>query len=210
MVSKLLLTGFTYYREYCINPSELVVEELSGHVINGFRVHGLVLPVSLGRALSILNRYLRELKPEIVVGVGLAPRAKKVVLELAASNVAHYPDTPDVDGSCVWMKYLDDGGLRVLATRLPVHEVMEYCSRRGGHDITVGLSIGSYLCNAVAYMIHRYAWDHGVVGGFIHIPPHTDLALRLGLENYMPLKHVVDAIGCIISTVTMLYGGQGI
>ena len=71
MSRKILLTGFSHYGVYYINPSMEIVQKLNGIVFNGFKVHGLVLPVSINKAPKILKDKLRILKPDIVIGLSL-------------------------------------------------------------------------------------------------------------------------------------------
>jgi len=200
MSRKILLTGFSHYGIYYINPSMEIVQKLNGVVFNGFKVYGLVLPVSIDKAPKILKDKLRILKPDIVIGLGLAPRARNIIIELASANIAHFPDYKDVDGNTAWMKSFDHNNLNVLPTRLPIFKIMESCCKNKGFKISIGISIGTYLCNIVGYEILRYAHKNSLPGGFIHIPPSTDLALRLGLNNYMPLKEMLQAIKCILVT----------
>ena len=200
MSRKILLTGFSHYGIYYINPSMEIVQKLNGIIFNGFKVHGLVLPVSINKAPKILKDKLRILKPNIVIGLGLAPRARNIIIELASANIAHFPDYKDIDGETAWLKLIGNNRIEVLSTRLPIFKIMESCCREKGFKISVGLSIGTYLCNIVGYEILRYAHKRSLPGGFIHIPPSTDLALRLGLNNYIPLKEMIQAIKCILVT----------
>ena len=200
MSREILLTGFSHYGIYYINPSMEIVQKLNGIVFNGFKVHGLVLPVSINKAPKILKDKLRILKPDIVIGLGLAPRARNIIIELASANIAHFPDYKDIDGETAWLKLIGSNRIEALSTRLPIFKIMESCCREKGFKISVGLSIGTYLCNIVGYEILRYAHKNSLPGGFIHIPPSTDLALRLGLNNYMPLKEMLQAIKCILVT----------
>ncbi len=44
----------------------------------------------------------------------------------------------------------------------------------------------------------KYASENGKLGGFIHIPPHMDLALRQSLANYMSAYELRLGLECII------------
>ena len=200
MAKVILLTGFSNYDKYYINPSEEIVEFLDGSYIYDYKIHGLILPVSITNAPKILINHLNTLKPDIVLGLGLSPKAKNIIIELVSTNIAHFPDYKDIDGETAWMKLIGNNRVEVLSTRLPIFKIMESCCREKGFKISVGLSIGTYLCNIVGYEILRYAYKRSLPGGFIHIPPSTDLALRLGLNNYMPLKEMLQAITCILAT----------
>lgn len=202
MFEKILLTGFSHYGPYYINPSMEIALKLNGVLFNGYKVYGSVLPVSLYRGIMLLQDKLESLNPDIVIGLGLAPRARSITIELASANIAHFPDYKDVDGSSAWMKFIDNNELNVLKTKLSIQKIMNTCCREKVYEITVSLSIGTYLCNIIGYLITKYVWDNNKIGGFIHLPPHTDLALKLGLNNFIPINYKVDAIKCIISVIT--------
>ncbi|ABM81432.1 pyrrolidone-carboxylate peptidase [Hyperthermus butylicus] len=208
MQGRVLVTGFMVFAGYQFNPSEWIAATLDGQVIEGYRVHSLVLPVSLRRALPILKEHLETLKPQVVLGLGLAPRARKVTVELVAVSLAHYPDYPDEDGYRADLQLLDNGGLRTYTTRIPL-EAVRAC-RGKGYPVTVSVSVGTYLCNAVAYAIHRYAHHNNAIGGFLHLPPTTELAHRHGLTNTTPLWLELETVKCILrETIRLLHKAPG-
>ena len=207
MQDRVLVTGFTVFAGYQFNPSEWIAASLDGHVVEGYRVHSLVLPVSLQRALPLLRKHLEALKPRVVLGLGLAPRARKVTVELAAVSLAHYPDYPDEDGHRAELHLLDSG-LRAYTTRLPL-EAVRTCHGKG-YPVTVSVSTGTYLCNAAAYTIHRYAHHNNAIGGFLHLPPTTELAYRHGLTGTMPLWLELETVKCILrETIRSLRKARG-
>jgi pyroglutamyl-peptidase len=196
----ILVSGFTVYGGFQLNPSEEIARMLNGSVIGGCRVESVVLPVSLRKAPRMLAEKLESLKPSLALGLGLSPRARKVTLELAAVSVAHYPDYPDEDGYKAFYEPLPGAhGLEALETRLPLPDVLSECSRRN-LPLTASLSAGTYLCNAVAYTIHRYAVENKVPGGFLHLPPTTELQLRHNLPHSIPLNIQAETVKCVIET----------
>ncbi|MDK2383449.1 MAG: pyroglutamyl-peptidase I, partial [Candidatus Korarchaeota archaeon] len=56
---------------------------------------------------------------------------------------------------------------------------------------------GTYLCNAAGYLASLCSSRLRVPGGFLHLPPHTDLAMRLGLPHHRPLGEIVDTVRCV-------------
>ncbi len=192
----ILVTGFSYYRRYVYNVSGQVAEDLDGASIGGFRVVGLVLPVSLRRALPMLRGALEEYRPVVAVSTGLHPGANAVLLELAAANTAYF-STSDVDGYRAKLDPLEPGGPPVVSTGLPVKMVVEECAERRGLRLKPSVSIGTYLCNAAGYTVMSYAARAGVPGGFLHLPPSTDIAMKLGLRNMLPYSEILEAVRCV-------------
>ncbi len=194
-MATLLVTGFTVFNGYQVNPSEEAALSLHGASIAGHRVVAVVLPVSLARMRRRLEGLLERLRPDAVLGLGLSPRVRAVTLELAAASLVDYPGFPDEDGYRADLELIDRE-LRVLPTRIPFHAV-KACRARG-HPVAAGLTAGGYLCNAAAYIIHRYAWNRGVPGGFLHLPPSTTLAMRAGLRWGMPQDEIIRAVCCML------------
>lgn len=194
----ILLIGYSIFSRFQLNPSEKIVTELNGKSISGHRIEGIVLPVSLKYVRENLPKILKERHPLIVLGIGLAPRATKPVIELVASNVASF-NIPDESGEKASYEYLDNNSLQCVHTTLPVSEILGECNRRG-LEIAPSVSIGTYLCGVAGYYIMRYAIERGILGGFIHVPPSTELALRHKLGNYMSPYDLVETIRCVLET----------
>ncbi len=196
---KVLLIGYSAFSGFQLNPSEEIATKLDGTSINGYSVRSVVLPVSYHHVQSTLPRLLEEEQPGIALGIGLAPRAARPVIELVASNVASFR-VRDEDGALVGYEYVAGSDLEAVRTTLPVSSILEECRRRG-LDIAVGVSIGTYLCGIAGYYIMKYAETHKRIGGFIHIPPSTELAMRHGLRNYVPLSTLLETTKCVLETV---------
>jgi pyroglutamyl-peptidase len=181
-----------------LNPAEETARILGGSSINGFQVVSRIIPVSYNYVKNTLPRLLEREKPAMVIGLGLAPRARSVIVELAASNVASFA-SKDIDGVRIEYDYVDRATrVRVLPTRLPVESIIRECRIKRRLNVRPGVSIGTYLCGVAGYLLLDYASKHGVPGGFIHVPPSTELALRHKTEYSMPLREIVEAVKCII------------
>jgi len=195
-----LITGFNEYGPYYYNPSSEVASFFGNKEINGFKIETLNLPVSL-RAIEILTGALSRVKPSIVLSTGLSPRARKIVIELVASNIVHYPDYLDEDRHKQNLKYLtSEKTLTAIPSTLPLSKIKEECIEKHQLPITFGVSVGTYLCGAVAFTVHKYAQSTNSIGGFIHIPPSTDFTMKHNLDstNSLPLSLVIEAVECIV------------
>ncbi|MEM2170948.1 MAG: hypothetical protein QXU03_04220 [Desulfurococcaceae archaeon] len=200
-VKTALITGYSYYGKYWFNPSGEVAKLLDGSEISVYRVKSLVLPASFNSARSTLQKVLEELKPDFVLGLGLAPLARMLEVELVAVNYVYFTQ-PDVNGVKAELEKIDPRGPPVVYTTLPVEAVVKKCKSQRGYPIKPSLSTGLYLCNVAAYMIMRYGLERRVPAGFVHIPPSTVNMLRRESEFGTPLEEIADTVKCIVEAST--------
>src|ERR1039458_8017337 len=85
-----LVTGFSGYGGRGRNPSAEVAKALDGKAIAGLRVVGRVLPVSYAKLQPLLQDLFEELKPRVVVSIGLWPGEPTIRLERVGINVADF------------------------------------------------------------------------------------------------------------------------
>lgn len=192
----LLLTGFTFFDRYWHNPSGEIARRLDGAEINGYRVKSLILPVSYVKAKRMLLEHLEKEKPDAVIGLGLAPTAKSVNIELAAVNRAYFT-SPDVDSYVARYVEILEGGYTIVFTTLPVERIVSKCSSTMP-PVRPSLSTGLYLCNVVAYLAMNYGRKNEKLAGFLHIPPSTVNVLKGESEHGYPEDVILEAVKCVI------------
>ena len=189
--------GYTNFGKYLWNPAELVVEKLNGSEIEGCKVVGKKLPVSFDDVKKLVRKYLNETDPDIAVGIGLNPSLRKVALELASSNVISF-EVPDEKGHKTPFDLIDGNEIQVVRTLLPVPRIVKSCSIERNLPLRPTVGIGSYLCNVLGYLVMSWVKENDRYGGFVHVPPHTDLAIKVGLNNFLSLNEIIDVIECIL------------
>ena len=172
-----LVTGFDWYRGegytvYYPNPSSLVVERLDNRVIGNCRVQGRVLSVERN-SVEELKSVLSTVKPHIVIGLGLHPGTKYPLLELAAVNLLRER------GYERSYTKLDEAGSLAVAIPIDYSKLLDYLWSKG-YSVYPSNTLGTYYCNAVAYTIYSYGLKSGACTVFYHIPPVSDLLIRLG------------------------------
>lgn len=194
MTKTLLLTGFEPFLDNPINPSQSVVQRLHGEQIGAYQIESRTLPVEFERSGEVLLNYVKEIKPDAVICLGLAAGRDRVTPERVAINCndgetdnsgKHYVDAPiHVDGPAAYF------------STLPIRSMVELLHSKG---LPAGISnsAGTYLCNNVMYQVLRYADVHGLnlPAGFIHIPASHELAVTL--KRSVPswsLDSITDAI----------------
>lgn len=166
----ILLTGFEPFGGSQTNASEDVVRLLDGEVIDGWTIHGRILPCVFRRTQSALDRALVEVQPDLIVCLGEAGGRTAVTPELVAVN---HTDARIPDNDC--HQPMDTtvvrGGPVAYLSSLPVRAIVQGLA---GAKIPAGLSrtAGGFVCNHLFYqLMHRLARSpKKCPGGFIHLP----------------------------------------
>lgn len=174
MTIKVLLTGYEPFGGHRKNPTMDIVSALSGKKIAGAEIFGKILPVSVKRAGPDIDRAMDDIKPDVVISLGMAPTYTGITVERVALNLID-ARIPDNDGEQpVDMPIVEGAPLAYLAT-LPVRKIVEKLKEHGIPAV-ISYSAGTYLCNYAMYWVLHYASQHGYPkrAGFIHIPYTPD------------------------------------
>lgn len=171
-----LLFGFEPYLEYKENPSQIIVKSLHGCEIGGNQVKGEILPVEYSRLEELVLDSLSRERPDLALGIGLAPKRNVITPERVAVNYK-YAKEPDNSGEIMLGEKIDASQPDGIFANLPVEQLVEELNRRGIPS-SLSLSAGAYLCNNAMFVIVREARKSGYLGGFIHIPLHAEFVAR--------------------------------
>ncbi|MDO5663291.1 MAG: pyroglutamyl-peptidase I [Brachybacterium sp.] len=176
MSIEVLLSGFEPFDGAATNPSWEAVHRAAELLrAEGITAQPLLLPVEFTVAAERLIAAARELRPDLVIAVGLAAGRTAITPERVAVNIqdARIPDNAGaapVDVPCV-----SDGPVGYFST-LPIKAMTAAMSAIEGVTATVSQTAGTYVCNDVFYQL-QHALDVDVVlhdadirGGFVHIP----------------------------------------
>jgi pyroglutamyl-peptidase len=166
---KVLLTGFEPFGDWTRNVSGEAVRRLDGRRLAGVRLVGRELPVAYPRALRVLDKLLREIRPEAVVALGIQrPRRRAFRVESVARNALDFT-IPDNDGRLFRKVKIEPAGPARRTATLPAEEVFRALRDRG-LPARRSTDAGRYLCNAVYYRLLGRA----PLAVFIHVPPRRE------------------------------------
>lgn len=171
---KVLITGFEPFGGDDKNPTEMIAKTLDGRTMDGAQIIGKILPVSVKRAGVELEQILSEVKPDIVINLGLAPTYSGIAVERVALNIVD-ARIPDNDGYQPVDEAVEkDAPIAYLAT-LPVRAIVKEL-KNSGIPAVISYSAGTYLCNYVMFKTLHYSKLHGYPekAGFIHVPYTPD------------------------------------
>lgn len=194
----ILITGFESWGDVPSNPTSELVEQLVSD-----EVAGEVLPVSFRRAGERLENLIRELRPEAVLNLGLAPERPVIRVERVAINLID-AKIPDNDGDRPVDVPIDPDGPTCYLSTLPTREIVE-AIRREGIPAFLSYSAGTYLCNYVMYKTLRILDIMGlrIPAGFIHVPYSSEMASKMNKPvPSLPLATIKRAVQVALDAIT--------
>lgn len=156
----LLVTGFGPFLDVVDNPSARIASRLDGTRIHGLEVHARVLPVSFDRAAAELKAAVAELRPSVLLLLGVH-RGDTWRLETRATPVIT-SEHPDAD-AC-----LGTGRALGPSERRTALDVGGLAAELGGagHEVAVSDDCGGYVCNSTYFAALDLRHD----ALFLHVP----------------------------------------
>jgi pyroglutamyl-peptidase len=205
-----LVTGFEPYGGRGVNPSAEVVRRMDGLEIQGARVVGRVLPVSFAALRARVEALLEEVKPAVVVALGLWPGEPVIRLERIALNLADF-EIPDNDGLMLRDDALDTLGVSARPATLPLRAI-ETALLQAGIPTRLSTTAGTFLCNATLYSFLSASGTRGPredaapACGFIHLPylPEQVAGLLVDLRKERRFEQHQRADLASMSLATMM------
>ena len=141
--TKVLVSGFEPFGGAKLNPSELLVHELNKIEFNEIELSTVILPVEFDRAVDVLLRKVKELKPEIVIAFGQAEGRTAITPEKIAINLDD-ARIPDNSGDQRKNQVIDEGGSDGYFSTLPI-EAMVDAMKAVGYPAEISLSAGAFV-----------------------------------------------------------------
>ena len=199
-MKKLLLTGFEPFLQFKINPTDEIVKVLNGKKIRDYEIIGLTLPVDYEKSELQILHSIEQVKPDVVVSLGLAAGRFKITPERIAINVKD--GAADNNGVTMQDQLIDEHGDDAHFTTLPVRKMVNHL-KENGYPAEISNSAGTYLCNNVMYaVLHKYK-NTPLRAGFIHIPASHELAIIDGKYPSWSMADLIRSIELCIETLSM-------
>lgn len=198
-MTKILVTGFEPFLDYKINPTMQIVKALNGKKIDSYDIVGRILSVDFQQSAEQLKQHIEEVKPQIIISLGLAGGRFKVTPERIAINVKD--GEPDNNGYTPVDERVHEEGADAYLTNLPIRSMVNRLQAEG-YPAEISNTAGTYLCNNIMYEGLAYAQQHeGVRAGFIHIPASFELAIQHGKIPGWSIGDLIAAVQlCIEET----------
>ncbi len=172
----ILVTGFEPFSSYDVNPSALVAESLNNTIVEDTYIIGIILPVDFEEAVEETLEKVIEVKPCMVLSMGLSPSAEKIEVEYFAFNLQWDPYSTHPLFSIK----------PVIPHSPPIHRVTIDVPltisklREMGIPSKISFSPGFYVCNSLLYSLLDHLDNTSI--GFLHLPSLDKLSLDTLVE----------------------------
>jgi pyroglutamyl-peptidase len=165
-----LITGFEPYGGRGVNPAGEIAVALDGRTIGGVSVAGRRLPVSFARLRGEIDALLDEVRPDLVISLGLWPGEPMIRLERLGTNIADF-EIGDNDGVQLRDQPVAEGGPAALMATLPLRDILR-ALLAAGIPARLSSTAGTFLCNVTLYSFLAAIEARGSAArcGFIHVP----------------------------------------
>lgn len=165
-----LVTGFEGYGGRGRNPAGETAMALDGRTIESVKVVGRRLPVSYKKLAAGLTGAMDEVKPDIVISLGLWPGEPVIRLERIGINVADF-EIPDNEGTHLTDAPISDNSAPAALATLPIRPIRD-ALLAAGIPARLSATAGTFLCNATLYttLTHAQTKSRPPLTGFVHVP----------------------------------------
>ncbi len=168
-MGKILFTGFEPFGNERLNASWMAVSNLPDRILD-YEVYVRKLPTVFHKAPLVLETYIEELCPDIVICVGQSGGSSEIEIERVAINLSD-ARIPDNEGQIPQdEKILSQGNNAYFAT-IPTRKIVERM-QEFGIPSKLSYSAGTYVCNEVLYSALYMAETKypDMQCGFVHVP----------------------------------------
>lgn len=180
---KILVTGFDPFGGAATNPSFLLAEALKAEWTGPAELQILRLPTIFADSATQLRQALADIRPDLVIALGVAAGRAAVTPEVIAINRidARIPDNAGAQPRDVPVVETGPDG---LFSTLPI-KAMVAAMRAADVPASLSYSAGTFVCNSTFYaLMHALKdADRPVRAGFVHLPATPDMVAGSDLPS---------------------------
>lgn len=167
---RILVTGFEPFGGAACNPSGQVALGLDGQTVRGGVIIGRILPVVWGKAPRLLEEWLNEIRPHVVIALGMA--RDSIEIELHATNRRHPERRDNVHALPIPSRAV---ATKSYQTALPADKIIQSLATEG--PVYLSEDAGGFLCEEVFFalqsaretVLESQQWPL-LRSGFVHVP----------------------------------------
>ncbi|GAF14048.1 pyrrolidone-carboxylate peptidase [Bacillus sp. JCM 19046] len=202
MKKKILISGFEPFLAHDLNPSEWLVQQLNGLIVEEMEVSSIVLPVAFDRASHILIEKIKYEEPVAIIMFGLAANRGEITPERVAINVMD--GEVDNDGKRKQDETIIEGGPTAYFSTLPIRKIVHVANEMN-FAASISNTAGTYVCNSLMYNVLHYLdqMKQPILAGFIHIPIVNDKTELSPDKLLATTTEIVKEIALTIQTTSV-------
>jgi pyroglutamyl-peptidase len=188
-----LLLGFEPFNGDDVNPSQQIVEALTGEIVAEHRIAGFTLPTEFARVAAMTSDLIAEHRASLVLAVGQAGGRDGISIERVAINVIDARVADNAGNRPIDVPVID-GAPNAYFSTLPIKAMLR-ALQNANISAAISNTAGTFVCNQVFYALaHLVATRHPHMrSGFVHVPFLPEQARRHGGAPSMELQTMIDA-----------------
>ncbi len=166
-----------------------------------------ILPTEFANAERAIRELLETDVPDVILALGVAPRAQGVRLERTARN---RDDAALADNAGEQRKLtpIVAGGPDAFESTLPI-QAMRAALEQLGVPVAISDDAGGYVCNHLFYVARHVVDSRGLSTrcGFVHVPLCTEQVntdQQKSDVGALPRAKLVEAIECCIQVISAM------
>lgn len=199
-IMKVIVTGFGRFLDNEFNPTKEVLKALPDR-IDAHEIYPIELPVIFDECFDYLKPFIQEIKPDVIIELGLASGRKAITPERVALNVKDARG-PDNIGYQPKDEVIKSDGKNAYFSTLPLREI-ETILKGKNVPVSISNSAGLYVCNNIMYHVAYYIDQNNLdcLSGFIHVPISNELNTKdevFSLPQSTINEAVIDTIKIIL------------
>ncbi len=184
---KVVVAGYGAWAMTSTNPAAQTLELLRAQAWPDCDLVALEVPVRTEGLMGFVEDALATHKPEIWLGLGVAPEAMTIRMEAIGVNCRDFI-VPDNEGVQLRGDAILEGGPAAYFSTLPSRGIVE-AMLQAGIPAELSYSAGTHLCNQMLYSTLHLIEKHDLAtrSGFLHVPYTPEfVAEHLASEGVQP------------------------
>lgn len=194
-MARVLVTGFQPFNKASSNPSQRIVEALTGE--SG--IETLILPVVFGEAAIKICHAIDELKPDAVLALGQAEGRREITPERVAINIDD-ARIADNKGNQPIESPIEMNGPAAYFSTLPIQKMVA-AMKSVEVPAAISNSAGTFLCNHIFYAVQHHCRNRKLKSGFMHLPLMNEQASEFPGLPTMEFELMLKGVRASIETL---------
>jgi pyroglutamyl-peptidase len=201
---RVLVTGFEP-NDNELNASELVVASLRDDPTQALSqymndIDFKIMPGDTNALESMVNKTLKEVSPDICLGVGQARGYNRIALERIAKNLKYFVTLDRMGNAPTGELVVSDAPVAYWSSLLEQDRLVALLESQN-IPARISNDCGTHLCNQLFYhFLHwKETYSSFMKVGFVHIPALPEQVIKNWAESpFMPMEMTRQALSLII------------